>query len=84
MHQADAYYRGFLAYLEALAERSDCQRDRRTLTETAGDGEIAVTRITCTVDEEWISAIEAGLVHIEKAIREDRQFIYSNGEEEPI
>ena len=84
MHQADAYYRGFLAYLETLAERSDCQRDRRTLTETAGDGEIAVTRITCTVDEEWISAIEAGLVHIEKAIREDRQFIYSNGEVVPI
>ena len=84
MQQADAYYRGFLSYLEALGERSDCQRDSRALTEAAGDGEIVVTRITCEVDEAWISAIEGGLVHIEKAIREDRQFIYSNGEVVPI
>jgi hypothetical protein len=38
----------------------------------------------CTVDEAWIDAIEAGLVHIEKAIKEERQFIYSNGEVIPI
>ena len=38
----------------------------------------------CTIDEDWVNAIEAGLVHIEKAIKEERQFIRSNGEVVPI
>ena len=84
MNQSDAYYRGFLAYLQTLSDRSDCLRDRRTLTEGEGTGEIRVKRVLCEVDESWIIAIENGLVHIEKAIREDRQFIYSNGEVVPI
>ena len=40
--------------------------------------------MTCTIDEDWVNAIEAGLVHIEKAIKEERQFIRSNGEVVPI
>ena len=84
MNQSDAYYRGFLAYLQTLSDRSDCLRDRRALTEGDGTGMIRVKRVLCEVDESWIRAIEEGLVHIEKAIREDRQFIYSNGEVVPI
>jgi hypothetical protein len=38
----------------------------------------------CTIDEDWVNAIEAGLVHIEKAIKEEKQFIRSNGEVVPI
>ena len=40
--------------------------------------------MVCTIDEDWVNAIEAGLVHIEKAIKEERQFIRSNGEVVPI
>lgn len=41
---------------------------------------IVITRAFCTIEEDWVEAIEEGLVHIEKAIKEDRQFIRSNGE----
>jgi hypothetical protein len=36
------------------------------------------------VENDWLDEIEKGLVFVDKAIKEDRQFIYSNGEVEPI
>lgn len=84
MNRSDAYYRALLAYKKITSEQRDCRRDSHACTEAAGTGELSVTRMICTVDEAWIDAIEKGLVHIEKAIREDRQFIYSNGEVIPI
>ena len=84
MNQSDAYYRALLAYKKLTAEQRDCRRDSHTFAEAEGEERITVTRMICTVDEAWVNAIEAGLVHIEKAIKEERQFIYSNGEVIPI
>ncbi|MBQ4113655.1 MAG: hypothetical protein IJD38_12740 [Clostridia bacterium] len=84
MNQSDAYYRAFLAYKALISGQRDCERDRHSLADAPREQTITVTRIYCTVDEAWIRAIETGLVHIEKAIKEDRQFIYSNGEVVPI
>jgi hypothetical protein len=84
MNRSDAYYRALVAYRKQLAGRRDCARDTRAFAEAGGSEKITVTRMVCTVDEEWIRAIETGLIHIEKAIREERQFIYSNGEVIPI
>lgn len=84
MNQSDAYYRALLAYKKLTAEQRDCLRDSRAFAEASGEERLTVTRTVCTVDEAWINAIEAGLIHIEKAIREERQFIYSNGEVIPI
>lgn len=84
MNQSDAYYRALLAYKRLTDEQRDCRRDSRVFAEADGNERITVTRMICTVDEAWIDAIEAGLVHIEKAIKEERQFIYSNGEVIPI
>ena len=84
MNQSDAYYRALLAYKRLTDEQRDCRRDSRVFAEAQGNERITVTRMICTVDEAWIDAIEAGLVHIEKAIKEERQFIYSNGEVIPI
>ena len=84
MNQSDAYYRGLLAYKKLTAEQRDCLRDSRAFTEAEGEERVTVTRAVCIVDEAWIKAIEAGLIHIEKAIKEERQFIYSNGEVIPI
>ena len=84
MNPSDAYYRALLAYKKVVAEQRDCRRDSHAFAEAAGEGALTVTRMVCTVDEAWIEAIEKGLVHIEKAIKEDRQFIYSNGEVIPI
>lgn len=84
MNQSDAYYRALLAYRKVVSAQRECLRDRNTFSASGGQGEITVTRVLCTVDEEWIHAIEVGLTHIEKAIKEERQFIYSNGEVIPI
>ena len=84
MNPSDAYYRALLAYKKIISEQRDCRRDSRAFAEAAGDAALRVTRTVCTVDEAWIEAIEKGLVHIEKAIKEDRQFIYSNGEVIPL
>ena len=84
MTPSDARYRALLAYKKIASAQRDCRRDGRALAESPAEGEVSVTRMICTVDETWIQEIEQGLVHIEKAIREDRQFIYSNGEVIPI
>ncbi len=84
MTQSDAYYRALSAYRAAVAEKRECVRDSKTFMDTAGAEQIKVKRANCTVDEEWVKAIETGLVFIEKAIKEERQFIYSNGEVIPI
>lgn len=84
MNQSDAYYRALLVYKRLTDEQRDCRRDSHAFAEADGNERITVTRMICTVDEAWIDAIEAGLVHIEKAIKEERQFIYSNGEVIPI
>ena len=84
INPSDAYYRALLAYKKIAAEQRDCRRDSHAFADAAGEGSITVTRMICTVDEEWIREIEKGLVYVEKAIREDRQFIYSNGEVIPI
>ena len=84
MTPSDARYRALQAYKKIAAEQRDCRRDSRAFADAPAEGEVSVTRMICTVDETWIDAIEKGLVHIEKAIREDRQFIYSNGEVIPI
>ena len=84
MKPSDAYYRALLAYKKIISEQRDCRRDSHAFADAAREGSITVTRMICTVDEEWIREIEKGLVYVEKAIREDRQFIYSNGEVIPI
>ena len=85
MKQLDVYYRALLKYRELLSENRDCnlQRSAVAKSNTSSD-KVVLTRKICHVDEDWVNAIENGLVFIEKAIKEDRQFIRSNGEVVPI
>ena len=85
MNQLDVYYRALIDYRAQTLTRRECitQRNAVIKADTAND-KITLKRTICTVDTDWVDAIEAGLVHIEKAIKEDRQFIRSNGEVVPI
>lgn len=84
MNQLDRYYRALLEY-RANTDDRDCARFRKALTEAGRDSDsIRVKRWICRIEEDWIDEIEKGLVFIEKAIKEERQFIYSNGEVLPI
>ena len=85
MNQLDVYYRALLNYRVLTAKSRECTAFRKAVAQADTENDqIRVTRFICTVDEEWIEEIEKGLVFIEKAIKEERQFIYSNGEVVPI
>ena len=85
MDQLDVYYRALLDYKNAIKENKDCLRfNNAFLSADADSDKLVFTRAYCTIDEEWVSEIEKGLVFIEKAIKEDRQFILSQGEVVPI
>ena len=85
MDQLDVYYRALLDYKNAINKNKDALKlNNAFLTADADSDKLIVTRACCTIDEEWVSEIEKGLVFIEKAIKEDRQFILSQGEVIPI
>ena len=85
MDQLDVYYRALLDYKNAILQNKDCLKlNNAFLSADADSDKLVVTRAYCTIDEEWVSEIEKGLVFIEKAIKEDRQFILSQGEVVPI
>ena len=85
MNQLDVYYRALTNYRALTRDNRECTALRRAMTQADPENDkIVVTRNVCTVDEDWIIAIEKGLVFVEKAIKEERQFIYSQGDVEPI
>lgn len=85
MNQLDIYYRALLDCRALTEKNRECKTFHKAVSQSDTENDlIRVTRYVCTVDEDWINEIEKGLVFIEKAIKEDRQFIYSNGEVVPI
>ena len=84
MNRLDVYYRALRAY-RGVTEDRQCESFRKAFAQadTENDG-LTVSKNICVVEEDWMDAIEAGLVFVEKAIREERQFIHSNGEVVPI
>ena len=85
MEHLYVYYRALRNYLALTSENRDCLAYRRAFASNDADNDsILITRNICTVDENWIIEIEKGLIFIENAIKEERQFIYSNGEVVPI
>ncbi len=85
MKQFDTHYRALMEYKRITDSNSECETFSRALSNAKSEFEsIELTKTVCTVDEDWIEKIENGLVHITNAIREDRQFILSEGETLPI
>lgn len=84
MGHLDKYYRAFKSYRAATKPDGDLSKRRKLYKGSPKGDLLQVVDYNCTVDEDWISAIETGLLHIGKAIDEERQFIRSNGEVKPI
>ena len=85
MKQTDVYYRALLEYKKVTSTDGSLGSLRSAIAESDLERDkIVVTRAFCTIDEDWVNEIEKGLEYIDKAIKEDRQFIRSNGEVVPI
>ena len=81
MNAIDAYFRALTDYRKTTAEHPECRSQRRASKKANAQSDvITVIRHICTIETDWVDAIEEGLEHVDKAIREDRQFIRSNGE----
>ncbi len=48
------------------------------------DQKFTTIKYDCEIDVDWVENIEEGLIYVEKAINEDRQFIRTEGEVLPI
>ena len=85
MGLTDLYYRAFRAFRQHTLEEADSRRLRKAIAHAQHkqDSLVAI-KYDCTIEPDWIENIEAGLVYVEKAIREDRQFIRTEGEVIPI
>ena len=85
MNQLDILYRAFLDYRKSTQEDEACVRMRHAIARASADRDkVESQRSVCTIEEDWVLAIEEGLPFIEKAIREERQFIRQHGEVIPI
>ena len=77
MNQLDVYYRALFELSKLRDINRECANYRRAVASADQENaSITVKRVSCTVEEDWLCAIEQGLVHIEKAIKEERQFIF--------
>ena len=85
MNYLDTLYRALIDYRKNTFDNKECKAHRAAVIRSDNENDkIEVTRQNCIVEEDWIEAIEHGLEFIEKAIKEERQFIRSNGEVIPI
>lgn len=85
MNYSDTLYRALVDYRKNTLEQNECKTQRAAIVPADSENDkIIITRQNCIVEEDWLNAIEYGLEFIEKAIKEERQFIRSNGEVIPI
>lgn len=85
MNYLDTLYRALIDYRKNTFDNKECKSQRAAVIRADNENDkIEITRQNCIVEEDWIEAIEHGLEFIEKAIKEERQFIRSNGEVIPI
>ncbi|MFP4287384.1 MAG: DUF2357 domain-containing protein [Candidatus Izemoplasmataceae bacterium] len=81
----DLYYRAFKAFRNHTKEDTTSEKLRQTIAHANQDEDILTSiKYDCVIEKDWIENIEEGLIYIEKAIREDRQFIRTEGEVIPI
>jgi hypothetical protein len=81
----DTYYRGFKDYRKITQEDKPCEKDRRIFKKSGLEfDKLTITKYLCTINDDWIITIEKGLEFVEKAVKEERQFITVNGEIVPI
>lgn len=85
MAKINVYHRAFIDYRKETMKDKTCSADRKVFRKLDLNFDVLQSRkYKCTIDEEWIIKIEEGLVFVEKAVAEERQFIRVNGEVVPI
>lgn len=85
MSELNTYYRAFLEYRRGVSADAEISKLKEAIKRaTAEVDRLESVRACCVIEEDWIEAIEEGLVYVEKAVHAERQFITQNGEVIPI
>lgn len=85
MKLIDLYYKAFKSLRNITVDNHESHKLRQTIAYANHKDEVfEALRYDCNIELEWIENIEEGLVFVEKAIREDRQFIRTEGDVIPI
>lgn len=85
MNERDVFFRAFHEFKKNVLTEKSINRlcDHLKNAQTDEDN-LETERTYCIIEEDWIKVIEEGMVYVEKAIREERQFIRKQGEVVPI
>lgn len=85
MNEMNVYYRALRQYRKTVSSDKSHMRFLQAISKAPAQADkLESIRTKCIIDEEWVSTIEKYLPFVEKAIREDRQFIRQEGETVPI
>lgn len=78
-------HRGYSAYLAQTENSPEASAMRRSLIRAGSENDSFDTLFyTCEIKTDWIEKTEEALPFVEKAVRENRQFIQRQGETVPI
>lgn len=81
MHELDIYYRAMRQLRTDTATNDKCRRFTTAVKRAAAEQDtLRAQRTVCHIKEDWVSFIEERLPYVEKAIKEERQFIRREGE----
>ena len=81
MNELDIYYRALRQMRQDMVKNDKCRRFVAAVKRSANDHDaLCAQRTVCYIEEDWVSYIETHLPYVEKAIKEDRQFIRREGE----
>ena len=81
MNEMDLYYRALRDFYESVNQSKSHNRFIATAQKASAiNDKLEAIRTKCIIDEKWVAAIEEYLPFVEKAIREDRQFIRQEGD----
>ncbi len=81
MHELDIYYRALKQLRARTATHDQSHRFTTAVKRAANDADaLCARRTVCHIEEDWVEFIETHLPYVEKAIKEERQFIRREGE----
>lgn len=85
MGMTELYYRAFRAFRDHTQKDPESRKLRKTIEHSNPKEDVLTSiKFDCQIESDWIENIEEGLIYVEKAIREERQFIRTEGEVVPI
>ncbi|MBQ5362181.1 MAG: hypothetical protein IIU63_02440 [Clostridia bacterium] len=81
MHELDIYYRALKQLRAQTATHDKSRRFTESVKHAPNQGDaLCAHRTLCHIKEDWVEFIETHLPYVEKAIKEERQFIRREGE----